>query len=371
MERSPDDPQRRSAPFGSETRIPGAGGVERHPWNQRGGDADVAPRDRRAPRRPDRRSGHYGRRASDVGRVADPSAGANARRLSGTHGTMLENRSPAQPLDVGAVLREARERRDLSLDQLSHATRITAEILRAIEDNRIERLPEGVFLRGFLRAYAHEVGLNAEETVTRYLDQFEPLPHAVERATAGTGQTRVERMAVWGSLEERDQSERRVTRLQWLGIVVVVLGTVTYYAVDRWRGSALPPSPASPSERAGSVSPGPAIAAAATAGTATPTAESPEGTTLAGTESQLHLEIRARGPCWVAATVDGRRAVYRLIEPGEQQAFDIREGAVLRIGDPAAFEFSINGRVGRSLGRAGEAVTVHLTRENYRELLRH
>ena len=77
-------------------------------------------------------------------------------------------------MDVGAALRDAREQRRLSLDQLSRTTKISVATLRAIESNEIHRLPGGIFTRWFLRAYAHEVGLDVEDTVKRYLAQFEP-----------------------------------------------------------------------------------------------------------------------------------------------------------------------------------------------------
>jgi len=50
---------------------------------------------------------------------------------------------------------------------------------------------------------------------------------------------------------------------------------------------------------------------------------------------------------------------------------DVRDEAVLRIGEPAAITLSIDGAAGRSLGRPGEPVTLHITRENYREFLSH
>jgi cytoskeleton protein RodZ len=65
-------------------------------------------------------------------------------------------------MDVGAVLRDAREQRGLSLDQLAQATKIRVTVLQAIETNRGEKLPEPIFLRGFVRAYAREVGLNPQ-----------------------------------------------------------------------------------------------------------------------------------------------------------------------------------------------------------------
>src|SRR6266581_3782426 len=60
-------------------------------------------------------------------------------------------------MDVGAALREAREQRGLSLNRLSQATKITVTSLQAIETNRRDMLPGGIFLRGFVRAYAREI----------------------------------------------------------------------------------------------------------------------------------------------------------------------------------------------------------------------
>ncbi|MGH9382854.1 MAG: helix-turn-helix domain-containing protein [Vicinamibacterales bacterium] len=49
---------------------------------------------------------------------------------------------------AGAALRDAREQRGLSLDQLAQATKIRVTTLQAIETNRREKLPEAIFLRG-------------------------------------------------------------------------------------------------------------------------------------------------------------------------------------------------------------------------------
>jgi hypothetical protein len=62
--------------------------------------------------------------------------------------------------------------------------------------------------------------------------------------------------------------------------------------------------------------------------------------------------------------------VYRLLQPGEQRTIEVHDEAVLLVGDPEAFAFSINGVAGRSLGPAGEAVTVHITTQNYQDFLR-
>ena len=83
----------------------------------------------------------------------------------------------------------------------------------------------------------------------------------------------------------------------------------------------------------------------------------------------IRVELTATESCWVSATVDGRRVTYRLMRAGEREVLDVRDEAVLRVGEPAAVTLSIDGAATRSLGRAGEPVTVHITRESYRDLL--
>jgi cytoskeletal protein RodZ len=80
---------------------------------------------------------------------------------------------------IGTGLREARERQGLSLEQAAEATRIAARHLRALEEERFERLPEPVYARGFLREYADFLGLDARPFLDEYtarLGEPEPPP---------------------------------------------------------------------------------------------------------------------------------------------------------------------------------------------------
>src|SRR5437660_5407998 len=78
------------------------------------------------------------------------------------------------PGDFGRKLREARERRGISLRQIAAATKISMSVLEALERNDISRLPGGIFSRAFVRSYAAEVGVDPEQTVRDFLSQF---PH--------------------------------------------------------------------------------------------------------------------------------------------------------------------------------------------------
>ena len=69
----------------------------------------------------------------------------------------------------GDKFRQAREKKDLTLDQVSNVTKISSRMLKAIEEEHFDQLPGGVFNKGFIRAYAKHLGLNDEEAVNDYL----------------------------------------------------------------------------------------------------------------------------------------------------------------------------------------------------------
>jgi cytoskeleton protein RodZ len=70
----------------------------------------------------------------------------------------------------GDKFRKARERKELSFDDVSNVIKITPRMLRAIEEENFDQLPGGVFNKGFIRSYAKHIGLDPEESVTEYLD---------------------------------------------------------------------------------------------------------------------------------------------------------------------------------------------------------
>lgn len=58
--------------------------------------------------------------------------------------------------------------REISLREISEATKISIRILEAIESDNYKLLPGGVFNRNFLRAYADFIGIDPEKVVRKY-----------------------------------------------------------------------------------------------------------------------------------------------------------------------------------------------------------
>lgn len=63
-------------------------------------------------------------------------------------------------ISIGNRLRAERERREMSIDEISQTTRIPRGALQHLEADRYDALPGDVFVRGYLRAYASIVGLD-------------------------------------------------------------------------------------------------------------------------------------------------------------------------------------------------------------------
>ena len=85
----------------------------------------------------------------------------------------------------GETLKRERELRDISLRDIADATKINIRYLEALEHNRFEILPGGVFNKGFIRAYARFIGADGEALVDGYLQEMA----AREAAVAGASPT--------------------------------------------------------------------------------------------------------------------------------------------------------------------------------------
>ncbi len=88
-------------------------------------------------------------------------------------------------VSLGEELKRERELREISLREISEATKISIRILEAIEKNNFRALPGGIFNRNFLRAYAEFIGIDSENVVRKYHQQFDT-PEEDLAQTSGT-----------------------------------------------------------------------------------------------------------------------------------------------------------------------------------------
>jgi cytoskeleton protein RodZ len=287
--------------------------------------------------------------------------------------------------DFGARLRQARERKGISLGQIAKATKIPPAALDALERNDLSRLPGGIFSRSFVRSYARQVGLDPEQTLQEFLAQSEEGAESPDGAIPHPGLAMPhahDHLAVddEAEFESRQKMASVVLRLVLISlpIAIAVIYVNSRAASPRQPGEGETPlaaetmvAPAAipASERAAPdvVAPASIPGASSTAGS-TGSAARAEFPVPARGET-IDIEIAPSAECWVQLTVDGRVAVSRLVPPGDRERHTFTDRAVLKVGDAGACTTFLNGRAIRPLGRAGQVRTVTITPDNYAGLI--
>lgn len=127
----------------------------------------------------------------------------------------------------GEELREERERRGLSLEDVAVSTRVSLRHLSALEENRFAELPGGVFSRGIVRSYAQCCGLDTDGTVQEFL-----------AAMRASGIVAEQKDDDWIEFAEAVRRNRTVTktprRLRWFGVLLMLTALVVAASSILW-----------------------------------------------------------------------------------------------------------------------------------------
>lgn len=72
----------------------------------------------------------------------------------------------------GPRLRRARLRRGLELDEIARITKVSPTYLHFLEEDQLDGLPAPVYVRGFVKAFARCVGIDAEAATRGYMEHY-------------------------------------------------------------------------------------------------------------------------------------------------------------------------------------------------------
>jgi len=249
---------------------------------------------------------------------------------------------------IGQELRKQRESRNISLDEMSSATRIVRRYLEALEEDRLERIPGGFFLKAMIRAYASFVGLDPEEVIARYraAGLVDPKPEPAAETTRETLSFVWKRSLLFWSLVAA-----AVLALAFAVVLILKPSgrgpgrTGAAPAVQAEQYKLLPPvTPPAASEPA-------------------PAAEEkkPVG---------LSIIFNFNEETWLQVYADGLLVVDGLFEPGKQVQANAAGELLIHIGNAGGVTYTLDGKPGRSLGLSGQVRrNIRITLENRRDFL--
>jgi cytoskeletal protein RodZ len=274
------------------------------------------------------------------------------------------------PQRLGAFLRQAREARGWTVQQVEQNTRIPRRHLIALETDDLVALPPPVFTRGLVRLYAKHLGVSqieAEELLTKEEARHESvgvMPTVAHRPPLSSDRSPLLRVALFVLL---------------LGMV----GGLTYFVLPRYRslvaasGELIGQAGAAPSVLAAVASPGAAPATATPASTpatplptSSPTAPAtstrppsptlaPQAATTATAAAAIRgvtVEVRASARVWAQVDADGQVVYSGILQSGEKKTWKADRILLLHVGDGGLVEVTHNGQSLGRLGQAGEVV---------------
>ena len=264
-------------------------------------------------------------------------------------------------LTFGEELRRERIIRDVSLEEISAATKISIRLLTALESSDVSRLPAPVYSRGFIRAYAKYLGLDPDEMINAYLADVAP---EKKRDVADGGK---------GRLRSRFLRGRRAAGTIVVSVtgILLILGLIVKPQRRPASTEVVPPREVAPvSFRNVAVSPGPSTAMQPeTAPSPLPSemAESLEkaDASLEPVSARQDSLARTGGvkmilefdqDSWTQVYADGRSIFSGLIKKGTRREFDAREGFRLTLGNAGGVRVTVDGRALEPLGQAGQVV---------------
>jgi len=250
----------------------------------------------------------------------------------------------------GAYLKSLREEKGKTLEDISQNTKIALANLEFLEKDRYDLLPPRVFVKGFIRSYAQELGLNPEGVSTRfeefikdgempdYLGEEHPLFQQPPRSHSFI-------TSRWFTVA--------LTVAGLVSIGIIILTGVTRLFFPDQQGTAPQPTVRT-AQPAGHDS----SAARIRSDEHMEPADFPERQPVQ--TGKKVLEIKAIAKTWIRIEPDTGPAEELMMSPGDIQVFTAKEGFRLLTGNAGGIRLRFNGRELPVLGKANQTLSLTL-----------
>ena len=247
----------------------------------------------------------------------------------------------------GERLKRERELREVSLKEVTAGTRIGSRFLEALENEQWEKLPGGVFNRGFVRAIARYLGLDEENLLAEYDmahgEQSLPVPQAYEN--------KIPRPPIWLPI------------LAVLAVLAILSGLIAggiygwrryaaHRAAKQSSSSAL--LPAETQSATASVLPSAAAPNTSDSATSSPTVA-------------LDLAVSTSAATRVRILADGAILLDAELPAGKTRHFSGNEQFEVTAADSSAVLLELNGQAMPPVGTPGASGTIVLSQKDLRQ----
>ena len=257
---------------------------------------------------------------------------------------------------LGEYLRSHRDVAGMSLDEIAERTRISVAQLEALEGERFERLPGGVFNLSFVRQYCRCVGADEEHGVSlmKQATAYPPTAPTVEHFGG-----RSDEYLARGPMGRIGETISNVLQAHGGAIASVTVGLLLLvggvYSYDVWEQQQL-------AEQRAQTEIAEAQAAERQASEQAE-ARAREAALEAKPQAPIELQVEVVETVWILASADGERVFEGIFQPGQTKPIYAREEVMLRVGNAGGVVLALNGEPLPPVGPRGHVRRVMVTTE--------
>jgi cytoskeletal protein RodZ len=274
---------------------------------------------------------------------------------------------------LGTALREARESKGLSLEEISTRTKIRQSYLEAIESDRLETIPGGFFSRSFAKQYAEALGVGSD--IAALLEATTPTLGEDVKLQKLTDYRSPNKSLILPSGKEEEGTEfyheaaflkdRRSNTGWMIAAALLVCLSMGYLAWTKRPelfasftrtgnvGKTETPPPPQPAPES--------KAAVPESGASTQLAESKAPAAIA----PVVVEVKAVEPTWLRLSADGRQTFDGTLAVGETKTLTGGARAEVFTGNAGGLDLTYNGKPVGPVGPSGRVRTVVFTPETF------
>ena len=244
------------------------------------------------------------------------------------------------PDSFGQYLQSIRTEKKIRLETVSEETRIRLETLRQIEEEDHDNLPDEVFVKGFLRAYAKAIGADGDEVIRRYQ----------------------RRLAVYRKVAQSEAALLRSAKSFWWRLFLSLGALALLIVVSLWTFSLVgkqpqPPAPP-PVESGGDTAEVPEAEAGPVDKPQTQASADDGNAKLPSTK--LLLRVNTLEETWLKIIIDDMVPLEYSLYPGDRIELEAGSGYNLLIGNAGGVELFLNDQPVAVPGKSGEVVNLEL-----------
>jgi cytoskeletal protein RodZ len=251
----------------------------------------------------------------------------------------------------GERLKRERELREVTLAEITSATRIGPRFLEALENEEWEKLPGGVFNRGFVRSVARYLGLDEEALLGEY-----DLAHGAQvQAAAERPEKGIPAVPKWFPV------------VVLLGLLVVLAGAIAG-GIYAWRRYSANRATKQSLDVPQHVAPANGSAGPAAGSPTNPAAEQSMASPGAqAAQPPLDLLVSLSATTHVRILADGKVLFDAELASGENRHFPAQELFEVTAGNSSAVLLELNGQTMPPLGAPGASGTIRLGRKDLKQ----